>query len=135
MAFQIPGARLIEEIIAGLPTNSRQAIQLRELAAQIEALKKENEELRAKVVASESQHGLEIDTIKILKLFFERAEDISAEEASGLSGIKKSVVDYHIDELRKSKFLRPSRAISSFSPGTYKITPDGRAFVIKNKLA
>jgi Fic family protein len=135
MAFQIPFARLIEDIIAGLPTNSRQAIQLRELAAKIEVLQREKEELKAKLAELEPKHGMDIETVKILKVFFDEARDLSAEEVAGIADIQKSKVSYHIDELRKLKFVMPSRAITSHSPATYAIYPDGRAFVIKHKLA
>ena len=50
------------------------------------------------------------DTIKILRLFFDRAGEISTEEIIKLFGLKPSVADYHIDVLLKKKFIRETTA-------------------------
>ena len=131
----IPGLKVLDEIIAGLPTNSAQRLELAKLRSEIEVKDGKIKELEAKLAALEPKHGMDTDTVRVLKVFFEEDRDLSAEEISAILDMKKSVVSYHIDELRRMKFAMPSRAITSHSPATYVIYPEGRAFLIKHKIA
>ena len=135
MPFQIPFARTIEELIASFPTNSQQAIKLRELGEKITVLEKENKELKKQLAVLLPKHGMDVDTGKVLKVFFDQAEEMSAADVASILGIQKRVVDFHIDKLRQLKFMMQSRAITNHSPGLFSIYPAGRAFVVENKLA
>ena len=135
MPIQIPGARLLEEIIAGLPTNSRQAIQLRVLAAQISALTKENQELKAQLAALQPQHGLAAEAVKILKLFFDSGSELSPQQVAYHLNMKQGVVDHYFDILYESDFIIQSRIGVMDDPGGYSLQPKGRAFVVKHGLA
>lgn len=114
MAINIPGARLFEEIIAALPTNSRQAIQLREFGEQIEALRKENEALKARLAGMESSPPkLDADALKILKLFFEHSTTLVADTIVDELKMKPGMVQYHFDRLREMKLIRQSTAMAA----------------------
>ena len=130
MPFNIPGARVIEDIIAALPTNSRLSIQVRELGEQMDALKKENEHLKAELAALQPASGVEADTAKILKAFFEHGDSLTAEELAQQFQMKMGVVQYHFDKLAKRGFLRQVTVY-----GGYDILPAGRDFIVKNGMA
>jgi len=133
--MNILGLKVLDEIIAGLPTNSAQRLELEKLRLKSANDDARIKELEAKLAVLEPQHGMDVETVKVLKVFFQEDRDLSAEEVAGITEIQKSVVSYHIDELKKRKFVMLSRPITSFSPAKYIIYTDGRAFVIKHKLA
>ncbi len=131
----IPGLKVLDEIITGLPTNSAQRLELAKLRAEIELKDKKIQELETKLATLEPEHGLGVDTVKVLKVLFEQDRDLSVDQIAGYLDMQRGVVSYHIDELRQRKFVMPSRAITSHSPGTYIIYPPGRAFIIEHILA
>jgi len=121
---------LIDEILAGLPENARLRTQLSELRAQIAVLERENEELKAQIQKIQPSVGIDPDAAKILKIFFEHGETLTAEQIAQHIGSKVSVVQYHFDKLCERKFLRWTTAW-----GGYDIQPAGREFIVKNGLA
>ncbi len=136
MSFQIPGSRLIEEILAGLPTNSRQAIQLREFAAQVESLNRENESLKAQIAALLPKHEMQADTAKVLKYYFETDGRISGEQIAAKFDFKGSVAKYHLGVLQEKGFISVAgMVIHEGYPIYYIITQEGRDFIVKNGMA
>lgn len=49
--MNIPGLKVLDEVLAGLPTNSAQRLEIGRLKEQIAALQKENEELKQKLAS------------------------------------------------------------------------------------
>jgi hypothetical protein len=135
MAFQIPGARLLEEILAGLPTNSRQAIQLREFATQMEALRKENDELKAQISALHPKHEMLADTAKVLKLFFDADRKFSSKQTAAKFEMTESMAKYHLGVLEEKHFILSDMVVYADSPVYYAITQEGRDFIVKRGMA
>jgi len=131
-------AGLAKEVIALL---EKKAALLTEQVAALESeyanLKAENANLKAqlKLLPREGEE-LSRDTIKILKLFFDRASDISTEEILKSFNLKPSVADYHIDVLLKKKFIRETFVGMQppFGSGVSKfgLTSLGRRYVLGN---
>jgi hypothetical protein len=127
---------------AGLKKEYAQRIemQLSSVAGQIKTvesecvrLKAENEKLKMQITGLQPQ-GEEIshDTSKILKHFFERAQDISADEISAVFKWKQSVVDYHIDVLLNKRFIREStNGMQTSSGAKFGLTTLGRRYVVE----
>lgn len=116
------------------------AEQAKTLEAENGTLKAENANLKAQLQHLQPKpSGLEDDTVKILKLFFDRAEDLNAPFIAQQFQMKPSVVDYHIDLLLQKRFIRQSRVgfdtYEGSSPSWFEIGSDGRAFIVKNGMA
>ena len=134
---------------AGLPRDTVELLesklslvmeQMAALEGQNIRLKEENETLKIQLKCLAPQ-GEEIsqDTIGILKLFFERAKDISASEITAAVKWKHSVVDYHIDVLLKKRFIRETnlelKTAFGSSEKTFGLTTLGRRYVTQYLVA
>jgi hypothetical protein len=128
---------LTSETIHGIET------KLLSLEDQIVALENENSKLReeteklkiqVKCFQPQSEEASK-DTIGVLKLFFERAGDISPEDISKALKWKQSVVDYHVDVLLKKRYIRESTIGMQTAFGSsamrYGLTTLGRRFIIQ----
>jgi hypothetical protein len=115
------------------------------LAEQVAALEMENTALRNENRNLKAQHpkagssgtGLSRRTEDVLKAAFDRAGEFFVQDITNLLHMKQSVVDYHLDELRKLKFIKTHGTGfmgTGFMEGTptYIITPAGREYVVKN---
>jgi DNA-binding transcriptional ArsR family regulator len=69
-----------------------------------------------------------------LKAFFDRADKFSVQDIARLFLMQPSVVDYHLDVLRKKKFIRSFGVGFMGSTTAYIITPAGREYVVENLL-
>ena len=110
--------------------------QERELAS----LRGENANLRAQLrLLPEEGEELSEDTIKILRLFFDHAGDVSTEDILKSFHFKPSVADYHIDVLLKKKFIRETTAgIQTFfgsNVSKFGLTSLGRRYVLENTVS
>ena len=106
------------------------------LENEIKRLKSENEQLKVHLKCLEPQtEEISKDTIGILKLLFERAGDISADDISATFKWKQEVVDYHLDVLLKKRFIRESslgmRTAFGSSLQTYGLTTLGRRYILQ----
>ena len=105
------------------------------LCKQLDLCQKENQSLKKLV---EKQPGKTSDfdetTHRILKIFFDRSEDISVDLIVDLTGFDRGIVQYHLDLLRDSHFILPTRMGTMFSPPLYGITSNGRKYIVKNKI-
>ena len=134
-------AGLAKEVITHL---EKKAALLTEQVATLEdeyaSLKAENANLKAhlKLLPLEGE-VLSRDTIKILKLFFDRGSDISTEEILKSFHLKPSVADYHVDVLLKTKFIRETTVgMQSFfgsSVSKFGLTSLGRRYVLENTIS
>jgi hypothetical protein len=116
------------------------------LVEQVAALENEQASLRAETANLKAQlrllpEGEELsgDTKKILKLFFDRACDISTEEISKSFNLKPSVADYHMDVLLKKKFIRETTVEMLEPSGSgvskFGLTTLGRRYVLEHKIS
>jgi len=133
-------AGLAKEVITLL---GRKAALLTEQVAALESesahLKVENANLKTQLkLLSREGEELSRDTIKILKLFFDRASDLSTEEILKSSNLKPSVADYHIDVLLKKKLLRETtvgmQTLFGSSVPKFGLTSLGRRYVLENTI-
>jgi hypothetical protein len=120
-------AALLAEQVAALESEqARLRVENANLKAQLRLLPEEGEELSG-------------DTVKILRLFFDRACDISTEEIVKSFGFKPSVADYHIDVLLKKKFIRETTAgiqtLFGSNVSKFGLTSLGRRYVLENTVS
>lgn len=115
------------------------------LAEQVAALETENAALRNENRSLKTQHAnartsgeeLSRKTEEILKAAFDRTGEFSVQDIMNLFHLKQSVADYHLDTLRKKKFVK-SQGTGFMGTGymgnnpTYIITAAGREHVLKN---
>jgi predicted nuclease with TOPRIM domain len=110
--------------------------QIAGLESENARLKDENEKLKIQVKCLQPQtEEVSKENIQVLKLFFERAQDISAEDVSTAFKWKQSVADYHIDVLLKKRFIRES-SIKMHTPfgssvSKFGLTTLGRRYIIQ----
>lgn len=134
-SMTIPGLKVLDEIIAGLPTNSAQRLELAKLRAEVELKDRKIAELESQIANLKPEHGLQVDTIKVLKLFFEAGRELSPRQVSQHLQMSQSIIDYHFDTLIEAQFIRQTKAaFMDAKSGGYSIEPKGRSFVIKNGL-
>jgi wobble nucleotide-excising tRNase len=146
-------AETVKEIVrlaasAGL---AKEAIALLEkkaalLTEQVAALEKEQAGLRAENAGLRAQlthlhqegELLSQDTLKILKLFFDRASDVSVEEVIKTFHFKPGVADYHLDVLQKKKFIRETTIGIQIPFGAraskFGLTSLGRRYVLEHVI-
>ena len=129
----IPGLKVLDEIIAGLPTNSAQRLELTKLRSEAANDKARIKELEAELAALKPQEGIPVEAVQILKMFFDRARAFLATDIEAMTGMKKSVVDYHLGILRKSGLLKVGMSLDG--PQSYLITDKGREFIVRNGMA
>ena len=83
-------------------------------------------------------------TSRILEYFFDAQHNPSIEEVAGHMGFELNMVSYHFDVLKENKYIQqatvassgPTLVIdvdgsSSNKPATYRITPNGRKYVVE----
>jgi len=133
-------AGLAKDLIAAV---EKKAAALAERVATLEkeqaGLRVENADLKAQLrLLPEEGEELSGDTIKILRLFFDRAVDISAEEIIKSFNFKPSVADYHIDVLLKKKFIRETTAgiqtLFGANVAKFGLTSLGRRYVLEKTV-
>jgi len=126
-------ARVVDQVEEKL---SLLAEQVRTLQSENASLKAENEKFKEQLKHLSPQ-GDEIsrDTKAMLKLFFDRGEDVSAGEISKSFQWQQSVADYHIDVLLKKRFIRETtlgmETPLGSSEAKYGLTTLGRRYVIE----
>jgi hypothetical protein len=99
-------------------------------------LKDENEKLKIQVKCLQPQtEEISKDTVRVMKLLFERASDISTDDISSAFKWKQGVTDYHIDVLLKKRFIRESSVGMQTPFGSsikkFGLTTLGRRFIIQ----
>lgn len=123
-------------MIAGLPTNSQQRLEIGKLKEQIAALERENQELKSRLTLAVPTSDMPVDTAKMLQHFFKNDRPFTAEHIARIFGMETNVAKYHIDLLLKKHFIwHHERVIVDNSPGSYVIHSKGRAYVIEHGMA
>ena len=79
------------------------------------------------------------DTVKVLKLFFDNDDDVSAGQIARHFRMQPSVAKFHVDKLMDKKFVRLSRmGMSGYggdTPAMFAIASAGREYIIEHNLA
>lgn len=94
--------------------------------AELEALMEERNAQVAKLQPAATE-DLEPETLNILKFFFDRASEMTAEHVAHWHRIAESVARYHLDILIERRFIR----LTGIPPGYYSIQPEGRKYIIQ----
>jgi hypothetical protein len=129
----IPGLRVLDEVIAGLPTNSRLRLDIAELKEQITVLQNENEKLKAEAQSRQPKPELSADAVKILGFFFDQDSHFTADQIASEFQLESSMAKHHLGTLQKKKFVGYyyGGSISMRNaPHRYEIMEDGRAFIV-----
>ena len=129
----IPGMKLIDDILKGLPENARLREQLGELRSQIQILQSENEKLRADLAALKPKpDGLNGDMLKVLRYFFDHGRDLSIEDIARQFKFQPSVAEFHFGALMKRGFLTQTRIAFRGGSGSFGLTHAGREYVMEH---
>ncbi|HEU6449201.1 MAG TPA: hypothetical protein VFV23_12260 [Verrucomicrobiae bacterium] len=89
-------------------------------------------------VNASSSEDLDSSSKEILKLIFDRGDEVSNWEVMEKFKMQKSVADYHLDILleeqmvHRTQYERPDTDFDYAQPALFKITSMGREFVVKN---
>ena len=130
---------------AGLPKETVNALEtkLSSLEDQVMMMENENARLKDEVEKLKVQlkclqpqaEEMSQDTIRVMRLIFDRAKDVSAEDISTVFKWRQGVADYHIDALLKKRFIRESsmgmRTPFGSSVPKFGLTTLGRRFIIQ----
>jgi DNA-binding CsgD family transcriptional regulator len=130
----IPGAKLIEQGLAALPSQARLEVENRELRSKLALAEKEIAELKAQVASLQPAHGIDAEAGQVLKQFAEHGPEISADQVAYITGIGRPRVIHHFGTLRKLGFIRQSRAIMSSAAPPYRITHEGSSFLMEHGM-
>jgi hypothetical protein len=99
-------------------------------------LEEENSDLEIRLAACEQKKPKDLneDTIKVLRVFFEREEPLTAEDIAFLGDMKLGLAKYHCEQLIGREFLWLSTVAWADQPMPYSITDKGRAYLVENSL-
>jgi DNA-binding Lrp family transcriptional regulator len=137
----IPGARTIEKILAALPTNASQSIQIQKLAEQLVAAElklaeqaQKIAELEGAIKRIEDISSLNPDALRILKHMFDHPSRYSANGIHGNVGLSESIVEFHFDRLKVLGLIESETALNryGFENTAVQITSEGRAFIMRH---
>src|SRR5579862_8369407 len=98
----IPGVKIIDDILKGLPENARLREQLGELRSQVQVLQSEIEKRDAALAVARAEierlkpkiEGMDADTSKVLSLFFDAGRDLTIGDVARHLGIHISVAEF-----------------------------------------
>jgi hypothetical protein len=131
----IPGLKTLDEMIAGLPVNSAQRLEITKLKEQIVALEQENNGLRDKLGKLTPKSDMAVDSVKILKLFFDSSRSLTPPQIAAKFEMKPNVAMYHMDTLIDKELIEPeSIVIMNDAPRPYVITKEGRGYIISRGM-
>ncbi|MBE0544953.1 MAG: helix-turn-helix domain-containing protein [Verrucomicrobia bacterium] len=130
----IPGLRIIDDILRGLPENARLRKQLGELRSQMQVLQVENETLKAELKASKpSTDEISEEALRVMQFFFEQGGDLSIEQVARRFNYQRSEAEFHCDFLMENGFVTQTTAGFGDSSGLFGLTSEGRTLAMKNR--
>lgn len=130
----IPGLKVLDELILGIPLNAQQRREIEELKKRIVALEKENEDLKGQLGQNAPKPDMAVDAVKILQYLFKQERGHSAQDFGQMFGLELGMAKYHVDVLLKKKLVNFQTVMMGQGPMTYKITSAGRAYIVENGL-
>ena len=142
--IHIPGIKIIDDILKGLPENARLRSQLGELRALVAQLQTEKESLQTELVEAgaeiqrlrpnrHSQNRLPDESEKMLILIANAPRGITPDLTIRQLGIPKAKGDYFFDQLLKRKFVYTSTGRVNVG-WFYHATPEGRDYLAQREL-
>ena len=136
MTMPFPGLKVLDEILAGLPTNSAQRLEIAKLKEQITILQAKDEKLEKENALHTSKQNMSIDTLKILQFLFVHDRSFSAEEIGETFELEIGVAKYHCDTLRSKRLVvfRTGGFVNHNRPIEFEISPAGRAYLVESGL-
>lgn len=142
---QVEQSVFVEKNIQLMTENSELKATVSSLESDVIELQKQISNLQKPT--QQPPTALDKDTEQILKLFFDAARALSINEVVSHLGIEPSIVSYHFDQLLEKKFIHQAtseQAVSSWvaagrgnlsgKPATFAISPNGRKYIIENKI-
>jgi hypothetical protein len=135
MALPIPGLKVLDEILAGLPTNSQQRKEIDALKRQVADLISENIQLKANLAELSPKSDMAVETAKILQYFFREDRPLSAEKIASVFQMITGVAKYHVESLHKRDLLQYGPIAMNNEPLKFEITEAGRAYIVEHGLA
>ena len=133
----IPGLKVLDEILAGLPTNSAQRIEIGKLKEQIAALEKENAELKEELAIYVPKSNLSPDALKILQFLFNETTEYTAEWLAHEFGWELGNTKYHCEKLSDMGLLESvwREEWNALKPRqVYLVTKLARAYLVEKGL-
>jgi DNA-binding MarR family transcriptional regulator len=126
----IPGVKLIDDILKGLPENARLREQLEELRSQIAILQTENEHLKEQAaqftVKNDIIENLPADALRILGLLASSPGRGNTKKLGNAAGVEVGKLHLYLEQLYKVGFVGP--VVNTGDARIVEITPEGRAF-------
>jgi hypothetical protein len=126
--------KIIDEMIAGLPTNSAQRLELEKLrlkSANDDALIKQ---LKSQIEKLTPSTGVDAEAAQVLLSLAKGGGELSCYEISDRSGIRLERVKRHLGYLRNLHFARWAKAKMSEYDPPHSITDAGNDFLYKNGM-
>lgn len=130
----IPGAKLIEQGLAALPSQARLEVENRELRSKLSGAEKMIAELEAKVASLQPPKGIDAEAGLVLKKFAEHGPELSADQVAHITGVNRARVIHHFGSLRQLGFIRQSRARMSSTEPPHRITHEGSSFLMEHGM-
>jgi hypothetical protein len=130
----IPGLKVLDEIIAGLPTNSAQRLELEKLR-----LKSANDDARIKALEAQikaliPQSGIDVEAAQVLQQFAAQGRELNAHQIADSTGIALGKVIHHLGSLRVFGFVQQSRGKMDDSEPPHRITTEGSSFLVEHGM-
>ena len=137
----IPGVKIIDDILKGLPDNARLRSEVAKLAAEIEQRDITIQKLQAELQEAHTQierlkpkrQDMDADTLKVLHLFFDAGRELSMGQVASQLGFQISVAEYHFDELTKRRFVGQSGVGYDSQSCRFELLPEGRKYIMTHR--
>ncbi|MGD0537248.1 MAG: hypothetical protein ABSC03_06340 [Verrucomicrobiota bacterium] len=137
----IPGVKIIDDFLKGLPDNARLRSEIAKLATEIEQrdvtiqkLQAELQEARVKIERLKPENqDMDADTLKVLHLFFTAGTELSKGHVAAQLGFQISVAEFHFDELVRRAFIEQSGVGYDIPSCRYALLPEGRRYVMAHR--
>jgi DNA-binding MarR family transcriptional regulator len=132
----VPLSAVLQERVALAEEKYQRAIHENENYKQrVAAIERENEDLRARVLAGRTS-GLRDDTGRVLAHLFkaEAREDRDIESTAKKLAMEQNVLRYHLDQLEQAGLVDMESSKYVHGHVYWALTPEGRKYVVEGKL-
>lgn len=130
----IPGLKIIDEILKGLPENARHREARVQLLSEIETLQKENTKLKTELdrLKPRQRHPSD-ETLRVLEFLFDRGYVVPSQVAQQFQ-VQPSVAEFHFDVLLEHRFIQQATP-AVVGEAVYELTSEGRACIMERRGA
>jgi DNA-binding MarR family transcriptional regulator len=133
----VPLSAVLQERVALAEEKYQRAIHENESYKQrVVAIERENEDLRARILAGRTSGGLRDDTGRVLAHLFkaEAREDRDIESTAKKLAMEQNVLRYHLDQLERAGLVDMESSKYVHGHVYWALTPEGRKYVVEGKL-